>query len=91
MNIDSSPLKPIDCNGAIQLGSNLKTLPQNLDFMTLWTRNLYLEDIMRLFILGLGTIAWIQEYHLISIIREGFPFLKIGDVYMQEIYSYKNA
>ena len=46
------------------LGSSIKILVQSLYFMTLWTRVLYLGDVMRLLVLRLGTIAWIQDYHL---------------------------
>ena len=63
VNIDSSPLQPTDWNRAMGLGSSIKILVQSLYFMTLWTRVLYLGDIMRLLVLGLGTIAWIQGYH----------------------------
>ena len=64
VNVDSSPLQPTEWNRAMGLGSSIKILVQSLYFMTLWTRVLYLRDVMRLLVLGLGTIAWIQGYHL---------------------------
>ena len=64
VNVDSSPLQPTDWNIAMGLGSSIKILVQSLYFLTLWTRVLYLGDTMRLLVLGLGTIAWIQGYHL---------------------------
>ena len=64
VNLDSSPLQPTEWNRAMGLGSGIKILVQSLYFMTLWTRVLYLGDVMRLLVLGLGTTAWIQGYHL---------------------------
>ena len=64
VNIDSSLLQSIEWNRAMGFGSSIKILGQSLYFMTLRTRVLYLGDIIRFFVLGMGTIAWIQGYHL---------------------------
>ena len=63
---DSSPLQSTDWNSDMGIGSSIAILVQGLYFMTLWVWVLYLGDIMRLLVLGMGTIAWIRDFHFHS-------------------------
>ena len=63
---DSSPLQPTDWNSDMGIGSSIAILVQGLYFMTLWIWVLHLGDIMRLLVLGMGTIAWIRDLHFHS-------------------------
>ena len=63
---DSCPLQPADWSSDMGIGSRIAVLVQGLYFMILWAWGFYMGDIMRLLVLGIGTIAWIRGFH--------FPF-----------------